>query len=177
MAATDSLRSRYSVSAASAVASACSGKPLGRPPTRPRARAAVSPAWVRSRISSRSNSASVANRLNTPHLDGCAEGAGGGSRRFSAGGRAYPPPRGASSRPPGAKRPEDRMGGRHVPANYSRPFRAACFSLMGAGWPPLGASMVGGCPAAGWPRFAPRLRGGRIYPQLRRENYRVYIYR
>lgn len=37
-----------------------SSTPLGRPPLLPRARAAVSPAWVRSRIMSRSNSASEA---------------------------------------------------------------------------------------------------------------------
>ncbi len=43
-----------------AVASACNGKPFGLPPTRPRALAAVRPAFVRSRISSRSNSASEA---------------------------------------------------------------------------------------------------------------------
>jgi hypothetical protein len=34
------------------------------PPTRPQARAEASPAWVRSRMSSRSNSASEANKLN-----------------------------------------------------------------------------------------------------------------
>jgi hypothetical protein len=38
---------------------------VGRPPVRPRARAAASPAWVRSRIRSRSNSASAPNRWKT----------------------------------------------------------------------------------------------------------------
>jgi hypothetical protein len=42
-----------------------------RPPTRPRARAEVRPAWVRSRISSRSNSAREAKRLkHEPALGG-----------------------------------------------------------------------------------------------------------
>jgi hypothetical protein len=45
-------------------------EPRGRPPTRPRARAAVSPAWVRSQIRSRSSSANASNmwKMSFPRL-------------------------------------------------------------------------------------------------------------
>jgi len=42
----------------------------GRPPVRPRARAAASPAWVRSRMRSRSNSANAANTWKTSRPPG-----------------------------------------------------------------------------------------------------------
>ena len=65
---TDNFFSLYNVSAAHAVASDVCDNPLGLPPRRPRARAALNPACVRSRMTSRSNSAREAKilKINRP---------------------------------------------------------------------------------------------------------------
>lgn len=64
---TDNFFSLYNVSAAHAVASDAFDNPLGLPPRRPRARAALNPACVHSRITSRSNSARDAKILKINH--------------------------------------------------------------------------------------------------------------